>query len=125
MPPPGIAARVFSRLHKVLVRVPVENAIGAAWRPFADSSALTVQGDERVGGVSHQGGMSMRYSLVPLWLRGVHGYPPRRGYAARRSYRWWRPPICGSATTRPADGRATGRGRGVSFSSAKCVRDAV
>lgn len=35
----------------VLFAVPVENAIGAAWRPFADSSALTVQGDERVGGV--------------------------------------------------------------------------
>jgi hypothetical protein len=58
-------------------------------------------------------------------LHGVDWHPPRRGYAARRSYRWRRPPTCGIATTRPAVGRATGRGRGASFSSARCVRDAV
>ncbi len=31
--------------------VPIDNSIGTAWRPFADVYALTVQGDERIGGV--------------------------------------------------------------------------
>ena len=42
--------------------------------------------------------------------------------AARRSYRWCSPPTCGMAMIRPASGGCTGRGSGLSFSSAKCVR---
>jgi hypothetical protein len=112
--------------------VPVENSIGAAGRPFADRYALTVHGDERIGGVCRGGDdgstitgeMSGRDALGTGCLHRVDGYPPR-GYAARRSYRWWRPPTCGIATTRPAVGRAIGRGRGASFSSARCVRAAM
>ena len=42
--------------------------------------------------------------------------------AARRSYRWCSPPTSGMAMTRPASGGWTGRGSGLSFSSAKWVR---
>src|SRR5688572_335435 len=44
-------------------------------------------------------------------------------YAARRSYRWCRPPTCGLATTGPHVGGAIGRGCGESLSSDRCVRD--
>jgi hypothetical protein len=63
--------------------VPVENSIGAAWRPFANVYALTVQGDERIGGVFRggddgsaiTGGMFVRYTLATVlsprhrWIR--------------------------------------------------------
>ena len=52
---------------------------------------------------------------------GAHGAIALQ--AARRSYRWWRPPTSGIATMSPSPGGMTGRGMGVSLSSDKCVRD--
>jgi hypothetical protein len=54
-------------------------------------------------------------SCVSGWLRACQ--------AARRSYRWWRPPTSGIATMSPSPGGMTGRGIGVSFSKPKWVRD--
>ena len=42
--------------------------------------------------------------------------------AARRSLRWCSPPTSGIAMIRPAAGGWIGRGSGLSFSNAKCVR---
>src|SRR5262249_10069739 len=42
--------------------------------------------------------------------------------AARRSYRWCRPPTSGNATIRPVSGPCTGLGTGASFCSPRCVR---
>ncbi len=47
----------------------------------------------------------------------------KSGYAARRSYRWCRPPTWGMATIRPLSGLSTALGSGASFARAKCVRD--
>jgi hypothetical protein len=44
-------------------------------------------------------------------------------YAARRSYRWCKPPTCGIATISPSPGGATAREIGASLASDRCVRD--
>ena len=54
------------------------------------------------------------------WRADQWGRPG--AYAARRTYRWWRPPTSRSATTRPASGPSTGLPSGASLSSARCVR---
>jgi hypothetical protein len=43
------------RIARGAIPVPVENSICAAWRPIADLYALTVQSDERIGGVCRGG----------------------------------------------------------------------
>jgi hypothetical protein len=64
---------------------------------------------------------------VLSWSKGravrVHGSgartSARRVQAARRSYRWWRPPTSAIVTMSPSPGGITGRGIGASLSSAK------
>ena len=53
-------------------------------------------------------------------VRGSGASNQRAGVqAARRSYRWWRPPTSEIATMSPSPGGMTGRGIGASLSSAK------
>src|SRR5438034_2098635 len=110
-------------------------AVGASSRPTRPNRG----GDARERGVF---GQVAQVGLQSMALVGVHaaslfstcpslrigvtpGAVERAVYAARRSYRWWSPPTCGIAITRPLEGRLTGRGSGESFSSDKCVRDTV
>ena len=61
--------------------------------------------------------------MMALQLGSERAVPcPARGHAARRSYRWCRPPIWGTAITRPISGDCTSRLAGASFPSDKCVR---
>jgi hypothetical protein len=60
---------------------------------------------------------------VPTDPQTILGRVREGDYAARRSYRWCRPPTCGIATTGPSVGGAIGRGCGESLASERCVRD--
>src|ERR1035437_4959257 len=59
LPPPILqrarAAVADHARRTELLPVPVENSIGSAGKPVADWYALTVQGDERIGGVFSRG----------------------------------------------------------------------
>src|ERR1022692_1349550 len=48
---------------------------------------------------------------------------PGRRQAARRSYRWCKPPTSGSSTTSPVSGDITARDAGASLLIDRCVRE--
>lgn len=68
------------------------------------------------------GGLRLSGSTAGLIVVAAERCPAgdaTRVQAARRSYRWWRPPTSGMATMAPSPGGMTGRGIGASLSKAK------
>jgi len=66
------------RIARGAIPVPVENSICAAWRPIADLYALTVQSDERIGGVC-RGGDDGSAIMGEMSLRGALATGGRHG----------------------------------------------
>ena len=72
------------------------------------------------GRISVSGGLRWEERTVRVVACGSGGWPGV--YAARRTYRWWRPPTSRSGTTLPASGPSTRLPWGASLSSERCVR---
>src|SRR5579863_10100002 len=84
--------------------------------PSLDSACL-----RRTGSQAAAGPVDARPAVCRVGAR--RGPRRGRGHAARRSYRWCKPPTSGSPTTSPISGDITAREAGASLLRERCVRE--
>ncbi len=124
-PDPESTPRQASHGRPLVGRDPVlcQNSV----RRVEAGDLLTPQGGQRSGGATisdvkerERNGQPAGAHTAPL---GSESMPTLRPQAARRPYRWWRPPTSGNSTISPIPGGCTALGSGQSLSSERCVRD--